>query len=40
MCSALAHVCFGPKAIIHLFDDHVGAGQQSGRDCEAVLGPR
>jgi hypothetical protein len=33
MCSALAHVCFGPKAdIAHLVDDLVGSGEQRLRE--------
>src|SRR5215475_11037252 len=36
MCSALAHVCFGPKAdIVTLFDHLVGTGEQRRRHCEA-----
>src|SRR5262249_51851771 len=36
MCSAQAHVRFGPKAdIAPLFDNLVGSGQQYFRDCDA-----
>jgi hypothetical protein len=32
-CTALANVCFGPRADIEaLFNNLVGAGQQGGRD--------
>jgi hypothetical protein len=36
MCSALAHVCFGPKADIKSLPDHIaGAGKHRRRNCEA-----
>src|SRR5262249_51984184 len=34
ICSALARVCFGPKADIAQFDHLVGAGEQRGRNGE------
>jgi len=35
MCSAVVHVCFGPKADIKLLDHLIGAGEQSGGHCQA-----
>ena len=36
MCSALAHVCFGPKADMILFDHFISAGEQRRRHGEAA----
>jgi hypothetical protein len=35
MCSALAHVCFGPKADMILLDHFISAGEQRRRHGEA-----
>jgi hypothetical protein len=36
MCSALAYVCFGPKADMILFDHFISAGEQRRRHGEAA----